>query len=201
MVAFKFQIFLIPAVLPASHCPGKSSHLKFRNLFLPFPLSIPPKFTCLSAGKRKHRTVKGKYLYYLYGKRQRAKEKSLLYRLLIRTFTQGFYDRLLSRGVCDNMPTKGNVRRITSKTPYNKSNKAVKRKTRESEKAENFASGSARNSASLSFSVQHFSLYYGVCLSGRGVAEPTCHRQAHAVVPNFKIALQYLGVCNPFALD
>ena len=65
---------------------------------LPFPLSIPPKFDCLSAGKREHMTEKGKHLYNLFGKRQRAKEKSLLYRLLIRTFTQGFCDRLLSKG-------------------------------------------------------------------------------------------------------
>ena len=62
-------------------------------------------------------TVKGKISLW---ESQRAKEKSLLYRLLIRTFTQGFYDRLLSRGRCDNMPTKGNPRRITSKTPYDK---------------------------------------------------------------------------------
>ena len=62
-------------------------------------------------------TVKGKISLR---ESQRAKEKSLLYRLLIRTFTQGFYDRLLSRGVCDNMPTKGHHRRITSKTPYDK---------------------------------------------------------------------------------
>ena len=65
------------------------------------------------------------------------------------------------------MPTEGKLRRITSKTPYEIIQKGcIKEKLRESEKAEDFASGSARNSASLSFSVQPFSLYYGVCLSG-----------------------------------
>ena len=64
------------------------------------------------------------------------------------------------------MPTKGNVRRITIKALSHKKNKAILRKIRESEKAEDFASGSARNSASLSFSVQPFSLCGGVCLSG-----------------------------------
>ncbi len=87
------------------------------------------------------------------------------------------------------MPTKGNVRRITSTIPYNKKIRLYRGKIRESEKAEDFASGSARNSASLSFSVQPFSLCYGVCLSGRGVAEPTCHRQAHATVAKHKSAL------------
>ena len=64
------------------------------------------------------------------------------------------------------MPTKGNVRRITSTIPYNKKIRLYRGKIRESEKAEDFASGSARNSASLSLSVQPFSLCYGVCLSG-----------------------------------
>ena len=41
---------------------------------LPFPFSIPPKFTCLSAGKREHMTEKGKYLYYLYGKLNEQKK-------------------------------------------------------------------------------------------------------------------------------
>ena len=64
------------------------------------------------------------------------------------------------------MPTKGNVRRITSKALYHKKIRLYREKIRESEKAEDFASGSARNSASLSFSVQLFILCYGVCLSG-----------------------------------
>ena len=64
------------------------------------------------------------------------------------------------------MPTKGNVWRITSKALYHKKIRLYRGKIRESEKAEDFASGSARNSASLSFSVQPFSLCYGVCLSG-----------------------------------
>ena len=81
------------------------------------------------------------------------------------------------------MPTKGNVWRITSKTPYDIYKKAVKRKTRESEKAEDFASGSARNSASLSFSVQPLVCVTAcACLAER--SDATCHRQAHATVPN-----------------
>ena len=95
MVAFKFQIFLIPAVLPASHCPVKSSHLKFRNLFLPFPLSIPPKFDCLSAGKREHMTVKGMCLYYLYGKVSGQKKNPcfsvLSFRRLRKDFTTVYF--------------------------------------------------------------------------------------------------------------
>ena len=76
------------------------------------------------------------------------------------------------------MPTKGNVRRILRPFTFPRSmrqyaherqcsennkhsnlsqkNKAYRGKIRESEKAEDFASGSARNSASLSFSVQPF---------------------------------------------
>ena len=72
------------------------------------------------------------------------------------------------------MPTKGNVRRITSTTPYNKKIRLYRGKIRESEKAENFASGSARNSASLSLSVYP---YYFVaacaCLAER--SDATCH--------------------------
>lgn len=64
------------------------------------------------------------------------------------------------------MPKKGELRRITIKAMYHKKIRLYRGKTRESEKAEDFASGSARNSASLSFSVQPFSLCYGVCLSG-----------------------------------
>ena len=62
---------------------------------------------------------------------------------------QGFYDRLLSRGVCDNMPTIGNVRRITSKTPYEIIQKGcIKEKLRESEKSGRFRK---RFSAKLRF--------------------------------------------------
>ena len=80
------------------------------------------------------------------------------------------------------MPKKGNPRRIASKTAYNKKIRLYRGKIRESEKAEDFASGSARNSASLSFSVQPFSLCYGVAKR----SDATCHRQAHAAVPNIK---------------
>ena len=65
------------------------------------------------------------------------------------------------------MPKKGKLRRITSKTPYDIYKEAALRKNYErAKKAEDFASGSARSSASLSFSVQPFGLCYGVCLSG-----------------------------------
>ena len=83
------------------------------------------------------------------------------------------------------MPTKGNVRRITSTIPYNKKIRLYRGKIRESEKAEDFASGSARNSASLSLSVQpDYFVAACACLAER--SDATCHRQAHAVVPNFK---------------
>ena len=65
------------------------------------------------------------------------------------------------------MPTKGNVRRITSTIPYNKKIRLYRGKIRESEKAEDFASGSARNSASLSLSVSPYSFVAGwACLGG-----------------------------------
>ena len=64
------------------------------------------------------------------------------------------------------MPTKGKLRRMTSKNRMTNAIRLPRGKPLESEKAEDFASGSARNSASLSFSVQPFSLCYGVCLSG-----------------------------------
>ena len=71
------------------------------------------------------------------------------------------------------MPTKGKVRRITSTIPYNKKIRLYRGKPRESEKAENFASGSAGDSASLSLSVQP---YYFVaacaCLAERVSAPP-----------------------------
>ena len=60
------------------------------------------------------------------------------------------------------MPTKGNVRRITSTIPYNKKIRLYRGKIRESEKAEDFASGSARTSASLSLSVPLF-FFVGGC--------------------------------------
>ena len=86
------------------------------------------------------------------------------------------------------MPTKGNVRRITSKALYHKKIRLYRGKIRESEKAEDFASGSARNSASLSFSVQPFSFVTAcACLAER--SDATCHRQAHAMVAKHKSAL------------
>ena len=48
------------------------------------------------------------------------------------------------------MPTKGNVRRITSKTPYNKSNKAVKKENTRERKSGEFRK---RFSAKLRFAL------------------------------------------------
>ena len=142
---------------------------------LPFPLSIPPKFDCLSAGKREHMSEKGKHLYNLFGKRQRAKEKSLLYRLLIRTFTQEFYDRLLSRGVCDNMPTKGKLRRITSTIPYNKNDEAVLRKNTRERKKRRISQAVQRETPLRS----RFPLSLSVCVTACAClaerSDATCH--------------------------
>ena len=83
------------------------------------------------------------------------------------------------------MPTKGNVRRITSKALYHKKISLYRGKIRESEKAEDFASGSARNSASLSLSVSPYSFVAAcACLAAR--SDATCHRQAHVLVPPIK---------------
>ena len=70
------------------------------------------------------------------------------------------------------MPTKGNVWRITSKALYHKKIRLYRGKIRESEKAEDFASGSARNSASLSFSFQPFNLAPRRMLVWRSEATP-----------------------------
>lgn len=69
------------------------------------------------------------------------------------------------------MPTKGNVRRITSKALYHKKIRLYREKIRESEKAEVRPSGSAGDSASLSFSARLALLTACACLR-RGAAEP-----------------------------
>ena len=64
------------------------------------------------------------------------------------------------------MPTEGNVWRITSKTPYNKSNKAVKKENTRERKSGRFRK---RFSAKLRFALvfrSAFRFCYGVCLSG-----------------------------------
>ena len=72
------------------------------------------------------------------------------------------------------MPTEGKLRRITNKTPYGIIQKScIKEKLRESIKAENFASGSARNSASLSLSVYpNYFVAACACLAER--SDATC---------------------------
>ena len=81
------------------------------------------------------------------------------------------------------MPTKGKLRRITSKTLYHKKIRLYRGKIRESEKAEDFASGSA---AKLRFALVFRSAFLVcvtacACLAER--SDATCHRQAHATVP------------------
>lgn len=137
-------------LLYASHCPVKFSRLKFRNLFFLFPLSFTSEIY-LPFGRQKGAYDGKRNVSLLFvWESQRAKEKSLLCCLLIHTFTQGFYDRLLSRGVCDNMPTKGNVRRITSTTPYDIIQKAVLRKNTGERKSGRFRK---RFSAKLRFAL------------------------------------------------
>ena len=70
------------------------------------------------------------------------------------------------------MPTKGNVRRITSTIPYNKKIRLYRGKIRESEKAEDFASGSARNSASLWLPVSFYRLGGAFACRGEPYATP-----------------------------
>lgn len=70
------------------------------------------------------------------------------------------------------MPTKGKLRRIAIKAMYHKKIRLYRGKIRESEKAEDFASGSARNSASLSFSVQPFKFVLRRVLVWRSEATP-----------------------------
>ena len=74
------------------------------------------------------------------------------------------------------MPTKGNVRRITSKTPYEIIQKGcIKEKLRESEKSGRFRK---RFSSKLRFALAFRSAVYCVtasaCLAERSYA--TCHR-------------------------
>lgn len=161
------------------------SRLKLSNLFFPFPLSFTSEIWLPFGRQKGAYDDKRKVSLISVWESQRTKEKSLLCRLLIQTFTQGFYDRLLSRGVCDNMPTKGNVRRITSIISYDKVKRLQKRKNTGELKSGRFRK---RFSAKLRFALAfRFALFFcgGVCLSGRGVAEPTCHRQAHAMVTNY----------------
>ena len=71
------------------------------------------------------------------------------------------------------MPTKGKLRRIISKAIYHKKIRLYREKIRESEKAEDFASGSAQN----------FCVTVCACLAER--SDATCHRQAHAMVTDY----------------
>ncbi|CDE72828.1 unknown [Acidaminococcus sp. CAG:917] len=120
------------------------SQIIFRNLFLHFPLSLSSRIR-LNFSKQT-RTYDGKMEISLIS----AKEKSLHFCLLIQTSTQGFYDRLLSRGICENAPTKGKLRRMTSRTPYDIYKKAVLRKTTRERKNGRFRK---RFSAKLRFSL------------------------------------------------
>ena len=120
------------------------SQIIFRNLFLHFPLSLSSRIR-LNFSKQT-RTYDGKMEISLIS----AKEKSLHFCLLIQTSTQGFYDRLLSRGVCDNMPAKGKLRRITSIISYDKVKRLQKRKNTRERKSGRFRK---RFSAKLRFAL------------------------------------------------
>ena len=83
------------------------------------------------------------------------------------------------------MPTKGNVRRITSTIPYNKNDEAVLRKNTRARKSGRFRK---RFSAKLRFALVFRSAFLVcvtacACLAER--SDATCHRQAHAVVANW----------------
>lgn len=84
------------------------------------------------------------------------------------------------------MPTKGNVRRITSTAIYHKKIRLIEEKYERAKKRKISQAVQRETPLRSHFPFSLFSLCYGVCLSGRGVAEPTCHRQAHAAVPNIK---------------
>ena len=136
------------------------SQIILRNLFLHFPLSLSSRIR-LNFSKQT-RTYDGKMEISLIS----AKEKSLHFCLLIQTSTQGFYDRLLSRGVCDNMPAKGKLRRITSIISYDKVKRLQKRKNTRERKSGRFRK---RFSAKLRFALVFRSAWWfcsGVCLSG-----------------------------------
>ena len=99
-------------------------------------------------------TVKGKYLYYLYGKLNGQKKNPcfglLSFRRLRNDFTTVYFPEEYAR-ICPRKASFGG-----GQANYCNTKKATLRKKRESEKAEDFASGSARNSASLSLSVQPY---------------------------------------------
>ena len=96
------------------------------------------------------------------------------------------------------MPTKGNVRRITSKALYHKKIRLYRGKIRESEKAEVRPSGSAGDSASLSLSVQPDDFVTACAWLRRASARRTCLCQAHAVVTKYKLMIKLFGICKDF---
>ena len=84
------------------------------------------------------------------------------------------------------MPTKGNVWRITSTIPYDIIKKAVLRKNYERAKKRSISQAVQRETPLRSrFPFSRMILWRRV-LVWRSEAEPTCHRQAHAAVPNSK---------------
>ena len=82
------------------------------------------------------------------------------------------------------MPTKGNVRRITSTIPYDIIKKAVLRKTTRERKSGEFRK---RFSAKLRFALAFRSACYFVaaCACKAERSDAPCHRQAHAMVTNY----------------
>ena len=93
-----------------------------------------------------------------------------------------------ARNYANLRPRKSNVRRVRTKH-WDRQNtiRQLYGKTRESVKAEVRPSGSAGDSASRSFSVLPDDFVVAcACLAER--SDATCHRQAHAVVSNYKIS-------------
>ena len=157
---------------------------------LPFPFSIPPKFTCLSADKREHMTEKGKCLYYLYRKLNGQKKNPCFIVFSFRRLHKGFttvdfpeeYARMRWRKA--SFGGEQVQYRITKSIRLQKN-------TRE-QKSGRFRK---RFSAKLRFALVFFSAFqFGTtayaCLAER--SDATCHRQAHAVVSTV-----ILSMCSP----
>ena len=84
------------------------------------------------------------------------------------------------------MPTKGKLQRITSTIPYNKSNKAAKKENMRERKKRRISQAVQRETPLRSrfpFSIL-VCITACACLAER--SDGTCHRQAHAAVPNIK---------------
>lgn len=111
-------------------------------------------------------TVEGKYFYCLFGKVSGQKKNPCFSLISFRHLRKDFTTVYFPEEYATICPRKAMFGGLQAKHCITKKIRLYRGKIRESEKAEDFASGSARNSASLSFSVKPFGLCYGVCLSG-----------------------------------